>query len=95
MGWAVSDGSDVKSTQSNPFRSRSKRWNSDGGMSVRTGLLGLKKNARIKFDLRKRGNFIIFKDKINYLYFSIENIELVLDKIEKVPIILLETQREY
>jgi hypothetical protein len=34
-------------------------------------------------------------DKINYIDFDIENIELVLDKVEKVPIILLETQREY
>ncbi len=58
-------------------------------------MLGLKKSARIKFDLQKHGFFSIFKDKINYLYFDIENIELVLDKVEKVPIILLETQREY
>jgi hypothetical protein len=69
--------------------------NSDGGMSVRTVLLGLKKSARIKFGLQKRGFFNIFKGKINYLDLIIENIELVLDKIEKVPIILLETRREY
>ncbi len=51
-------------------------------MSVRMGLLGLKKSARIKIDLQKAGFLIIFKDNINYLEVDIENIELTIDKIE-------------
>jgi hypothetical protein len=39
----------------------------------------------------KCGFLTIFKHKINYLEVNIENIELILDKVEKAPIILLET----
>jgi hypothetical protein len=95
MGWAVSGGSEVKSTQSMPFRSRSRRGNSDEGISVRTGLPGVKKIARIKFSLQKDGFFTIFKVEINYLEVVVENIKLMLDKVKKMFIILIETQRKY
>jgi len=95
MGWAVSEGSAVKSTHSSPLLSRKRRGNSDGGISVRTGLPGEKKSARIKIDLQKCGFLTIFKFEINYFEVNIENIELILDKVEKMSIILLETHREY
>jgi len=64
-------------------------------MSVRTGLFGLKKSERIKFDLQEGGFLTIFEKEINYLKEIVENIKLVLDKVKKRPIILLETYREY
>jgi len=59
---------------------------------VRAGLPSVKKSERIKVGLQKGGLFTIFNYKINYLQVNINIIDLYLDKIEKMPIISLETR---